>query len=156
FRSAVGAPSSLRMRPRASAAAHSSPMPRATRVAQPTPDQPTGGDAPVPTPEPTPATEPQGPAPGAAAPAPEAKPPSTSTTADAEAAPVGTEEIVVVTGTLIDQPGFKAPTPMTVIGDAELRQAGRENVGEVLADIPQFRFSINPSLNQGLNTIGSA
>jgi iron complex outermembrane receptor protein len=45
---------------------------------------------------------------------------------------------------------------MTVIGDAELRQAGRDNVAEVLADIPQFRFSINPSLNQGLNTIGSA
>ncbi|TMQ05535.1 MAG: hypothetical protein E6J90_48700, partial [Deltaproteobacteria bacterium] len=45
---------------------------------------------------------------------------------------------------------------MTVIGEAELRQAGRENVGEVLADIPQFRSSINPSLNPGLNTIGSS
>jgi outer membrane receptor protein involved in Fe transport len=70
--------------------------------------------------------------------------------------PGDAEEVIVVTGTLIDRPGFKAPTPMTVIGDAELRQAGRENVGEVLADIPQFRSSINPSLNQGLNTIGSS
>lgn len=70
--------------------------------------------------------------------------------------PGDAEEVIVVTGTLIDRPGFKAPTPMTVIGDAELRQAGRENVGEVLADIPQFLSSINPSLNQGLNTIGSS
>jgi outer membrane receptor protein involved in Fe transport len=73
-----------------------------------------------------------------------------------EAMPGAAEEVIVVTGTLIDRPGFKAPTPMTVIGDVELRQAGRENVGEVLADIPQFRSSINPSLNQGLNTIGSS
>lgn len=71
-------------------------------------------------------------------------------------APDAAEEVITVTGTLIDRPGFTAPTPMTVIGDAELRQAGRDNVGEVLADIPQFRFSINPSLNPGLNTIGSS
>jgi iron complex outermembrane recepter protein len=127
------APKSLRMRA------------RPVRVSQPTPDQPPGGDPTVAPPTPDPA-----------APTPEAatEPTSTSAQAETEAAPA--EEIIVVTGTLIDRPGFKAPTPMTVIGDAELRQAGRDNVGEVLADIPQFRFSISPSLNQGLNTIGSA
>jgi iron complex outermembrane recepter protein len=113
-------------------------MARAKRVAQPTPDPAPSGDTP--------------PVSRTGAP----PPTSTGTQAEAEAAPGDTEEVIVVTGTLIDQPGFKAPTPMTVIGEAELRQAGRENVGEVLADIPQFRFSINPSLNQGLNTIGSA
>src|SRR5262245_21191819 len=65
-------------------------------------------------------------------------------------------ETIVVAGTLIDRPGFTGPTPLTVIGESELRQAGRDNVGEVLADIPQFRYSINPSLNPGLNTIGSS
>ncbi|TMQ04408.1 MAG: hypothetical protein E6J91_43680, partial [Deltaproteobacteria bacterium] len=141
-------------------------MRRGTRVAQPTPDPPPGGDpppasgtgAPAPAPEPTPATDQPAPAPDAAAPAPEATaaPAGTAAQAEAEAAPGVTEEVIVVTGTLIDRPGFKAPTPMTVIGEAELRQAGRENVGEVLADIPQFRSSINPSLNPGLNTIGSS
>src|ERR1041384_1870862 len=98
------------------------------------------------------------PAPEPSAPSAEttAAPTNTGAQAETEAIPGDAEEVIVVTGTLIDRPGFKAPTPMTVIGDAELRQAGRENVGEVLADIPQFRSSINPSLNQGLNTIGSS
>ncbi len=76
--------------------------------------------------------------------------------AEDDAAAGDTGEVITVTGTLLDQPGFQAPTPMTVIGETELRQAGRENVAEVLADIPQFHFSNNPSINQGLNTIGSA
>lgn len=163
----AAAPRSLRMRARSSAAVQPSPMPREKRVAQPTPDQPPAGDPPPapgsgtpppPAPDPTPATDQPASAPEAAAPAPEATaaPTSTAAQAEAETAPGAAEEVIVVTGTLIDRPGFKAPTPMTVIGDAELRQAGRENVGEVLADIPQFRSSINPSLNPGLNTIGSS
>jgi iron complex outermembrane recepter protein len=153
------------MRARPSAAAHPSPVPRGKRVAQPTPDQPPSGDPPPapgtgapppPAPEPTPATDQPAPTPEATASAPEATAAPTGTAAQAEAAPGDTEEVIVVTGTLIDRPGFEAPTPMTVIGDAELRQAGRDNVAEVLADIPQFRFSISPSLNQGLNTVGSA
>jgi outer membrane receptor protein involved in Fe transport len=163
---AAGAPRSLRMRARPSAATYPAPIARRRRVAQPTPDPSPGGDpppasgpgAPPPaTPEPTPAADPSAPGPDASPPAPGATAAPTSTAAQSdEAAPGDTEEVIVVTGTLIDQPGFKAPTPMTVIGEAELRQPGRENVAEVLADVPQFRFSINPSLNQGLNTIGSA
>src|SRR5262245_55671825 len=64
----AGAPRSLRMR-----------TPRATRVAQPTPDQPPGGDPPAPTPEPTPTADPQAPAPEPAAPAAEATAAPTST-----------------------------------------------------------------------------
>jgi len=67
-----------------------------------------------------------------------------------------TDNEIVVTGSLIDRPGFKAPTPTTVVGDVELRQASKNNAAEVLADIPQFRFSSNPSSNQGLNSIGTA
>src|SRR3954463_3449598 len=163
----TSAPKSLHMRARPPAATYPSPMPRRKRVAQPTPDQPPGGDRPSasgtgnpppPAAEPTPATDQTGTGPEASAPVTEATaaPTSTGAQAETEAIPGDAEEVIVVTGTLIDRPGFKAPTPMTVIGDAELRQAGRENVGEVLADIPQFRFSINPSLNQGLNTIGSS
>lgn len=66
------------------------------------------------------------------------------------------EQAIVVTGTLIDRPGFEAPTPTTVIGQTELRQAGRNNAADVLADIPQFRFSNNPTGNAGFDTVGSA
>lgn len=76
--------------------------------------------------------------------------------AAAEADDESGEEVIVVTGSLIDKPGFEAPTPTTVIGEVELRQASKNNAAEVLADIPQFRFSNNPSTNQGLNSIGSA
>lgn len=51
---------------------------------------------------------------------------------------------IVVTGSRIDRAGFQAPTPLTVVGEVELRQAGRTNVGAVLADLPQFRASVNP------------
>src|SRR5262245_51321152 len=77
------APASLRMRER--------------RVAQSTPDQPPAGD-----PEPTPATDQPASTPEAAAPAaePSDAPASTAAQAETEAAPA--EEVIVVTGTLID------------------------------------------------------
>jgi iron complex outermembrane recepter protein len=51
---------------------------------------------------------------------------------------------IVVTGSRIDRAGFAAPTPMTVIGEEELRQAGRTNIGAVLNDLPHFRATQTP------------
>ena len=46
---------------------------------------------------------------------------------------------IVVTGTRILSGGFDAPTPTTVVGATELRQAGRTDLAATLADLPQFR-----------------
>jgi iron complex outermembrane recepter protein len=46
---------------------------------------------------------------------------------------------IVVTGSRISTAGFDAPTPTTVIGEAELQQAGRTDIAATLADLPQFR-----------------
>jgi|TARA_R100000501_G_scaffold18455_1_gene39024 outer membrane receptor protein involved in Fe transport len=50
-----------------------------------------------------------------------------------------TPEEIVITGSRIVSSGFDAPTPMTVVGEDELRQAGRTDISETLADLPQFR-----------------
>jgi len=46
---------------------------------------------------------------------------------------------IVITGSRISTAGFEAPTPTTVIGVAELQQAGRTDIAASLADLPQFR-----------------
>jgi len=52
-----------------------------------------------------------------------------------------TVDTVVVTGSRIKTAGFDAPTPTTVVGAAELRLAGRTDIGAALADLPQFRLT---------------
>ncbi|MHB9878358.1 TonB-dependent receptor domain-containing protein [Pacificimonas sp. ICDLI1SI03] len=63
----------------------------------------------------------------------------------AEEAGVVDQETIVVTGSRINRAGFDQPTPTTVIGDAEIRQAARQNLQQVLNDQPQFRNTISPS-----------
>src|SRR5688572_23576789 len=46
---------------------------------------------------------------------------------------------VVVSGSRISTAGFDAPTPTTVLGEVELRQAGRTDIAATLTDLPQFR-----------------
>jgi iron complex outermembrane receptor protein len=84
--------------------------------------------------------------------------PGTATTATVQATqetPAQSSDIVV-TGSRIDRAGFQAPTPLTVIGDVELRQAGRTDVGAVLDDLPEFRASVNPANTTNDNTSGSS
>jgi len=52
-----------------------------------------------------------------------------------------TQAEVVVTGSHITSAGFDAPTPTTVVGEAELRQGGRTDIAATLADLPQFRLT---------------
>jgi outer membrane receptor protein involved in Fe transport len=58
-------------------------------------------------------------------------------------------EEVVVTGSRVDRAGFEAPTPTTVVGDAELRAGNRPNIALVLNDLPQFRTSGTPAQTAG-------
>jgi iron complex outermembrane recepter protein len=61
-----------------------------------------------------------------------------STSQDSGAAdPVVAE--IIVTGSRISTAGFDAPTPTTVLGETELRQAGRTDIAATLGDLPQFR-----------------
>jgi iron complex outermembrane recepter protein len=61
-------------------------------------------------------------------------------TAESSTAPQsGTIDEVVVSGSRISTAGFDAPTPTTVLGEVELRQAGRTDIQATLTDLPQFR-----------------
>ncbi|MDT9600509.1 TonB-dependent receptor plug domain-containing protein [Sphingosinicella rhizophila] len=75
--------------------------------------------------------------------------------AASDAAPDEGSHEIVVTGSRIDRAGFEAPTPTTVVGEADLRQGGRTNVAAVLGDLPQFRYSSNPAINTGNINTGS-
>ena len=59
---------------------------------------------------------------------------------------------VTVTASRIQRNGFNAPTPTTVISADELKQSGQLNLGQALADIPQFSGSSLPTSNRSLLT----
>lgn len=61
-------------------------------------------------------------------------------------APVQTAvEEVVVTGSHITTAGFTAPTPVTVVGSAQIQQKAAGSVSEFLHDIPQFNANTGPA-----------
>jgi outer membrane receptor protein involved in Fe transport len=59
-------------------------------------------------------------------------------------------DVVVVSGSRISTAGFDAPTPTTVLGEVELRQAGRTDIAATLTDLPQFRATESA---QSTNTV---
>lgn len=73
-----------------------------------------------------------------------------------DAAEAESNDPIVVTGSRVDRAGFEAPTPTTVVGEAELRQGGRSNVAAVLNDLPQFRATSNPTNTAGNTASGTA
>jgi outer membrane receptor protein involved in Fe transport len=68
---------------------------------------------------------------------------ATSDTVATPAASAATEEIVV-TGSRLANAGFSAPTPVTVVGAAEIARQGATNVAEVLNQVPAFRAQNTP------------
>lgn len=52
---------------------------------------------------------------------------------------------IVVTGSRLANSGFSAPTPVTVIGAAEIARQGATNVAEVLNQVPAFRAQNTPT-----------
>ncbi|APR54646.1 TonB-dependent receptor plug domain-containing protein [Sphingomonas koreensis] len=71
---------------------------------------------------------------------------------EAESAP----SEVVITGSRISTAGFEAATPTTVIGAAELQQAGRTDIAASLADLPQFRQTQSATSTNTLTSSGQA
>lgn len=59
------------------------------------------------------------------------------------------DQDIVVTGSRIQRSGFDAPTPTTVIGEAELALGNRPSVAQVLNDAPQFRPTSSPMTTAG-------
>ncbi|MCR6658290.1 MAG: TonB-dependent receptor plug domain-containing protein [Asticcacaulis sp.] len=57
------------------------------------------------------------------------------------ATPSPDETVVVVTGSRLSNRGFKAPTPVTVLDQQELKLSGTQNVDVMLSDTPQFTGS---------------
>ena len=75
-----------------------------------------------------------------AQPAPAAPLPETAATPDQ-----GTVQAVVVTGSRL-QTGFQAPTPVTVLGAAQMQQQAPTTVFDIVKDIPSFRNTAGPTL----------
>ncbi len=66
------------------------------------------------------------------------------------------ESDIVVTASRIDTAGFDAPTPTTVIGEAELRQAGRTDIQATLADLPQIRLTSSATSTNTVTNSGQS
>lgn len=82
--------------------------------------------------------------------------PAYAQSADAAAEATSNDEIVV-TGSRIQRSGFDAPTPTTIIGEAELALGNRPSIAQVLNDTPQFRPTSTPTTtaagtNSGVST----
>ncbi|MBN9320345.1 MAG: hypothetical protein BGN86_05830 [Caulobacterales bacterium 68-7] len=76
--------------------------------------------------------------------------------AAAEPAAASIEE-VVVTGTRLTAAGFTAPTPVTVIGAAEVQAKGGATLAEFVKDTPAFRTPVGQSQNSnGAQSAGKA
>ncbi len=66
--------------------------------------------------------------------------PHTAYAADAQTAQEPLEEIII-TGSRIVRDGYEAPTPVTVVGAEELQGAAKQNLADVLNNLPAFQNS---------------
>ena len=80
--------------------------------------------------------------------------PAYAQTANSAAPAAVNDEDIVVTGSRIQRSGFDAPTPTTVIGEAELSLGNRASIAQVLNDAPQFRATSTPSTTPGNTSSG--
>lgn len=91
----------------------------------------------------------------AAAPAPLA--PTADPAPPSEPEPTNEVESLVITGTRLTAAGFTAPTPVTVIGGAEVQARGGGSVAEFTNLIPAFRSPVGASQNSnGAQSAGKA
>jgi outer membrane receptor protein involved in Fe transport len=68
---------------------------------------------------------------------------------DADASNAVASAEIIVTGSRLASTGFTAPTPVTVLGEAQLQQLGDTNIAEALNRVPSFRAQNTPT-TQGL------
>lgn len=74
----------------------------------------------------------------------EVEQPDAEGVSDAGQGPASGEEIVV-TGSRISRSGFTSPTPLTVLGAADLESAGVTNVGQLAQQVPAFTATFTPA-----------
>lgn len=72
---------------------------------------------------------------------------------ETDGAVTGAGEVVTVTGTRIVRDGYQAPTPVTVLGEAEIAQRAPHNIAELVNQLPALAGSQNPQM--GANNISS-
>ncbi|HWL46665.1 MAG TPA: TonB-dependent receptor, partial [Sphingomonadaceae bacterium] len=58
---------------------------------------------------------------------------------NAQPAAANESEMIVVTGSRVARAGFESPTPLTVVGQAQLQRNADTNIGEALNRLPSFR-----------------
>jgi outer membrane receptor protein involved in Fe transport len=68
----------------------------------------------------------------------------------------GTIEEVVVTGSRVVRDGYSAPTPLTVIGEAEINAAAPSNVADFVNDIPSVVGSATPQTSNASISAGTS
>ena len=66
------------------------------------------------------------------------------------------DQTIVVTGSRIERAGFSAPTPTTVIGNEEIKQAGAVNLQQALNEQPQMKNSVSANQSQANTSAGTA
>jgi outer membrane receptor protein involved in Fe transport len=64
-----------------------------------------------------------------------------------DAPPAEPEQQVVITGSRISRTGFDTPSPVTMMGEDELRSLSVTNIGAAVSQLPAFRASSNPTTN---------
>ncbi|WBH15084.1 TonB-dependent receptor domain-containing protein [Sphingomonas radiodurans] len=97
--------------------------------------------------------------PAAPSPSPTLTPPAELPPEQAET--TGEDDVITVTGSRIVRNGYDAPTPVTVIGLADIQAAAPANVADFVNQIPSVAGSVTPSNTQrnlsggngGINTI---
>lgn len=82
--------------------------------------------------------------------------PAPAAPAPAVAASDAADEQITVTGSRITRSGFDQPTPVTVIGDADIKAAAQPNLADFVNQIPSVAGSQTPSNSQRLLSAGSA
>jgi outer membrane receptor protein involved in Fe transport len=80
---------------------------------------------------------------------PSAQPPAEDNAAPAADAPPAEQapgaNDVIVTGSRLGRSGFTTPTPVTVVGEAQIARQGASNIAQILNEIPAFRAQSTPS-----------
>ena len=82
--------------------------------------------------------------------------PAAAATAQAEEAAEEETAIITVTGSRISRTGYDAPTPVSVIGEAELKAEPQANIGDFVNTLPSVRGSQSSSTNSGSLSNGQA
>ncbi|WP_439546677.1 TonB-dependent receptor domain-containing protein [Sandarakinorhabdus sp.] len=86
----------------------------------------------------------------------QATPPVAQTVAQTAAVAEAADEQITVTGSRITRSGFDQPTPVTVIGEAEIQSAAQPNLADFVNQLPSVIGSQAPSNSQRLLSAGSA